>query len=154
MATSSGGRPEGSHLGKTFHFKGDISGGEDIYIDGDVQGTIQLSGQVVTVGAHGTVNAEVQARDLVIHGKLKGNARAQDRIEVTRSGSVLGDLAMARISIQDGAFIQGRVDIHAVAHAAVAAAAPPPAGARPAVVAAPAAAAASPMQASLLERKP
>lgn len=156
MATSSGGRPEGSHLGKTFHFKGDISGGEDIYIDGDVQGTIQLSGQVVTVGAHGTVNAEVQARDLVIHGKLKGNARAQDRIEVTRSGSVLGDLAMARISIQDGAFIQGRVDIHSVASAnAAAAAASAPVAARPVPVAAPApAAAAAPMQASFLDRKP
>lgn len=155
MATSSGGRPDGSHLGKSFHFKGDISGSEDIYIDGEVEGSIQLSGQVVTVGAHGTVNAEVHARDLVIHGKLKGNARAADRIEVTRSGSVLGDLAMARISIQDGAFIQGRVDIHAVGSAnAAAATAAAPAAARPIPVAAPVHAAAAPTQASFLDRKP
>ncbi|MGH9466019.1 MAG: bactofilin family protein [Terriglobales bacterium] len=111
MGTSNLARPESSHLGKSFRFKGDISGTEDIYIDGEVEGTIQLPNQVVTIGPNGNVSAEIQARELVVHGKIKGNAQAQDRIEVGRSGSVLGDLAMARISIQDGAFIQGRVDI-------------------------------------------
>lgn len=111
METSNPTRPESSHLGKSFHFKGDITGTEDIYIDGEVEGTIQLPNQIVTIGPNGSVNADVLARELVVHGKVKGNAKAQDRIEVGRSGSVLGDMAMARISIQDGAFIQGRVDI-------------------------------------------
>lgn len=111
METSNPTRPESSHLGKSFHFKGDITGTEDIYIDGEVEGTIQLPNQIVTIGPNGTVNADVLARELVVHGKVKGNAKAQDRIEVGRSGSVLGDMSMARISIQDGAFIQGRVDI-------------------------------------------
>ncbi|MGH9392897.1 MAG: bactofilin family protein [Terriglobales bacterium] len=113
MATANPVRLESSHLGKSFRFKGDITGTEDIFIDGEVEGSIQLPGQLVTVGPHGAVNADIQARELVVHGKVKGNAKAHDRIEVSRTGSVLGDLAMSRISIQDGAFIQGRVDIHA-----------------------------------------
>lgn len=156
MAIGNDTRPDGSHLGKTFHFKGDISGSDDIYIDGEVEGTIQLPAQVVTVGPHGSVNASVHSRDLVVHGKLKGNANAQDRIEVSRTGSVLGDLAMARISIQDGAFIQGRVDIR-VAAAAKAAAAPHPSAPQPAPGFAPAGAPVphpAPQQASLLDRKP
>ncbi|MGH9412475.1 MAG: bactofilin family protein [Terriglobales bacterium] len=111
MATTNPARPESSHLGKSFQFKGDISGTEDIYIDGEVEGTIQLPNQIVTIGPNGSVSADILARELIVHGKVKGNANAQDRIEVGRSGSVLGDMAMARISIQDGAFIQGRVDI-------------------------------------------
>lgn len=124
METSNPTRSESSHLGKSFHFKGDITGTEDIYIDGEVEGTIQLPNQIVTIGPNGTVNADVLARELVVHGKVKGNAKAQDRIEVGRSGSVLGDMAMARISIQDGAFIQGRVDICVGGNAA--SPAPPP----------------------------
>lgn len=111
MSTPNSARPESSHLGKSFKFKGDIVGSEDIYIDGEVEGTIVLPNQVVTVGPNGQVSADIQARELLVQGKVKGNAKAQDRIEVARSGSVLGDLSMARISIQDGAFIQGRIDI-------------------------------------------
>lgn len=130
METSNPTRSESSHLGKSFHFKGDITGTEDIYIDGEVEGTIQLPNQIVTIGPNGTVNADVLARELVVHGKVKGNAKAQDRIEVGRSGSVLGDMAMARISIQDGAFIQGRVDICVGGNAA--SPVPPPAAEAPA----------------------
>lgn len=159
MATSNSARPETSHLGKSFHFKGDITGTEDIYIDGDVEGTIQLPNQIVTIGPNGTVNAEIQARELVVHGKVKGNAKAQDRIEVGRSGSVLGDMAMARISIQDGAFIQGRVDIRVAGTAAPAAAgtAASAAAAQTASSAPTAPAAAtgntSPLQGKLLDRR-
>lgn len=106
-------RSENSHLGKTIHFNGTITGSEDVSIDGEVEGTIELGAHVVTVGPHGNVAANVQARELIVHGKLKGNAQARDRIEVSRTGSVRGDLAMARISIEDGAFIQGRIDIRA-----------------------------------------
>jgi len=111
MATGTGPRLDSSHLGKSFRFKGEISGGEDIYIDGQVEGTIQLAGHHVTVGPNAQVQANIEARELLVHGKLKGNAQAKERIEVSRTGSVEGDLAMARIAIQDGAFIQGRVDI-------------------------------------------
>ncbi len=139
-------RPDSSHLGKTFKFKGDIAGSEDIYIDGEVEGTILLPNQVVTVGPNGHVNADIQARELLVQGKVKGNAKAQDRVEVSRSGSVLGDLSMARISIQDGAFIQGRVDIRSAnAPAAAAAASTPSPAASPA--------GAVPPQGSLLDRR-
>jgi cytoskeletal protein CcmA (bactofilin family) len=143
VSTPTSARPESSHLGKSFKFKGDIIGSEDIYIDGEVEGTIQLPNQVVTVGPNGHVHADIQARELLVQGKVKGNAKAQDRIEVARSGSVLGDLSMARISIQDGAFIQGRVDIRtAGAPAAAAAAVAPAAHAAPV-----------PPQGSLLDRR-
>lgn len=158
MAIGNDPRAESSHLGKTFHFKGEISGTEDIFIDGEVEGTIQLPDKIVTVGPQGKVNAEIHARELIVHGKLKGNAKAQDRIEITRTGSVLGDLAMTRISIQDGAFISGRVDIRQTP-AAVA-----PAVAPVAVNAASAGTSAAPynptpipapaQQPSLLDRKP
>ena len=138
---------ESSHLGKSFHFKGDISGSEDIFIDGKVEGTIQLPGQIVTVGQHGEVSADIDARELVIHGKLKGNAKASDRIELARTGSVQGDLAMARISIQDGAFMQGRVDIRSGQTAP--AATPPSMAPRPAMASA-TSASSGPQQASFL----
>ncbi|MGN6592229.1 MAG: bactofilin family protein [Terriglobales bacterium] len=159
MATSNPARPETSHLGKSFHFKGDITGTEDIYIDGEVEGSIQLPNQVVTVGPNGTVSAEIHARELVVHGKVRGNTKAQDRIEVSRSGSVLGDMAMARISIQDGAFIQGRVDIRvgnaAGAAAGASAAAPAPPVTSPDLSASPAMPAGSggPLQGKLLDRR-
>lgn len=158
MALGSEARSEGSHLGKSFRFKGEITGSEDLYIDGQIEGAVQLPGQVVTVGPQGSVSAEVQARDLIVHGKLKGNARAHDRIEVSRSGSVVGDLAMARISIQEGAFIQGRIDIRggngaaAPPAAAVSSSAAGAPAASPRTVAAPASAA--PAQSSLLDHKP
>ncbi|HEY7856134.1 MAG TPA: polymer-forming cytoskeletal protein [Terriglobales bacterium] len=138
---------ESSHLGKSFHFKGDISGSEDIFIDGKVEGTIQLPGQIVTVGQNGEVSADIDARELVVHGKLKGNAKASDRIELARTGSVQGDLAMARISIQDGAFMQGRVDIRS--GQAAPAATPPSTASRPAMASA-TSASSGPQQASFL----
>lgn len=141
-------RSENSHLGKTIRFNGTISGADDVVIDGEVEGTIQLGAHQVVVGPHGNVAADVQARELVVHGKLKGNAQARDRIEVSRTGSVLGDLAMARISIEDGAFMQGRIDIRA-ANAAVTA----PAPAAPAPVEAATAAVGAPQQSSFLPPK-
>lgn len=155
-------RSEASHLGKTLRFKGDITGSEDIFIDGEVEGKIQFIGQVVTVGPNGNVSAEVQARELVVQGKLKGNCKAQDRIEITRTGSVLGDMAMARISIQDGAFIQGRVDIrsgdatsaHSPApHPPVVRTVPAPSGGVVAVPVGVATSPTGPQQTSLLDRK-
>ena len=143
-------RSENSHLGKTIHFNGTISGSEDVSIDGEVEGTIELGAHVVTVGPHGNVAANVQARELIVHGKLKGNAQARDRIEVSRTGSVRGDLAMARISIEDGAFIQGRIDIRATnapaVHTVVGVAASAGSALAPA-------AAVPPRQSSLLDQK-
>jgi cytoskeletal protein CcmA (bactofilin family) len=150
VSTANPARPESSHLGKSFKFKGDIAGSEDIYIDGEVEGTILLPNQIVTVGPNGQVNADIQARELLVQGKVKGNAKAQDRIEVTRTGSVLGDLSMARISIQDGAFIQGRIDIRTAGAAAAASVSPSAvtAAAAPAASAAPVR-----PQGSLLDRR-
>lgn len=156
MSTATPSRLDSSQIGKTIRFKGNITGAEDIFIDGEVEGSIQLPGQLVTVGPNGAVNADIAARELVVQGKVKGNAKAQDRIEVSRTGSVLGDLAMARISIQDGAFIQGRVDIQATASGPAAPAPRPVAAAAPAPAGTPITGTSSPApaQASLLDRKP
>ena len=153
MAPGTDSRSDSSHLGKSFRFKGDIHGSEDLYIDGQVEGTVQLPGQVVTVGPQGSVSAEVQSRELLVHGKLKGNARAHDRIEVSRTGSVLGDLAMTRISIEEGAFIQGRVDIRAANALGATAPTGAAAAAVPAAVSGGRGPDAAPSAAPLLDRK-
>lgn len=102
---------ESSHFGKTVTIKGELQSQEDVFIDGKLEGVIRLGGRSLTVGPHGDVKADITAHEVIVHGKLRGNVEARDRIEIGRTGSVWGDLSMARISIQDGAFFQGKVDI-------------------------------------------
>lgn len=98
-------------LGTTVEVKGKISGEEDLQIDGKVEGPISLQGQTLTVGRTGQLNSEVTAREVVVHGKVTGNLRARDRVEIKKDGSVIGDIATARISIEDGAYFKGHIEI-------------------------------------------
>jgi cytoskeletal protein CcmA (bactofilin family) len=98
-------------IGKSVIIRGELSGSEDLYIDGQVEGTIELREHHLTVGPNGRVQANVNAKEVVIQGSVKGNVRAIDRVEIRKSGSLTGDLVAARVVIEDGAFFKGSIDI-------------------------------------------
>ncbi len=100
-----------ARLGSSLHFKGEISGNEDLHIDGTVEGLVQLEDRKLTVGASAKLTADVVAREVVVYGSVKGNLRARDRIEIKKDGSVVGDLTTARIMIEDGAYFKGSIEI-------------------------------------------
>ena len=102
---------EQASIGKSLVIKGEVTGSESLYIDGRVEGTINLAGNRVTVGPNGVVNANVNAREIVVIGKLKGNLVASDRVDIRNEGSLTGDVIAQRISIEDGAFFKGGIDI-------------------------------------------
>jgi cytoskeletal protein CcmA (bactofilin family) len=105
--------PTGStaRLGASLHVKGEISGNEDLHIDGTVEGLVQLEDRKLTVGASAKLTADVVAREVIVFGSVKGNLRARDRIEIKKDGSVVGDLTTARIMIEDGAYFKGSIEI-------------------------------------------
>jgi cytoskeletal protein CcmA (bactofilin family) len=88
-----------------------VTGSESLYIDGRVEGSINLSGNRVTVGRNGVVAANINAREIVVLGKVRGNLTASDRVDIRSDGSLTGDVVAARISIEDGAFFKGGIDI-------------------------------------------
>jgi cytoskeletal protein CcmA (bactofilin family) len=102
---------EQATIGKSLVIKGEVSGSESLYIDGRVEGSIQLPGNRVTIGRNGVVAANVVAREIVVIGKLKGNLQASDRVDIRNEGSLTGDVVAQRISIEDGAFFKGGIDI-------------------------------------------
>ena len=106
--------PQGKELamiGKSVLIKGDITGGEDLYIDGSIEGTIDLRDNSVTVGPNGTVKASITAKSVVIQGKVDGKVSASDRIDLRKTAVVTGDISTQRIAIEEGAFLKGKVDI-------------------------------------------
>jgi cytoskeletal protein CcmA (bactofilin family) len=103
-------------IGKGLVFTGEITGSESLVIDGTVEGNINLPGSLVTVGANGKVAANISARDIVVMGKVRGNLSATDRVEVRLEGALTGDITTARISIEDGAFFKGGIDIRKPEH--------------------------------------
>jgi cytoskeletal protein CcmA (bactofilin family) len=102
---------EFAHIGKSVVIKGELSGAEDLYLDGQVEGSISLKGGNLTVGPNGQVRANVDAKGIIVQGKLEGNLQASDRVELRKSAVVTGDIATRRISIEEGAYLQGKVDI-------------------------------------------
>ena len=126
---------EQSTIGKGLIMKCDITGSESLFIDGKVEGSISLPGNRVTVGRNGQVVASITAREVVVLGKVRGNITASDRVDIRADGALTGDVACARISIEDGAFFKGGIDIKKAdakpADAKPAAAAPAPAAASP-----------------------
>jgi cytoskeletal protein CcmA (bactofilin family) len=91
-------------IGKSLVIKGEVTGSESLYIDGRVEGSINLAGNRVTVGRNGVVAANINAREIVVLGKVRGNLTASDRVESAATASLTGDVVAARISIEDGAF--------------------------------------------------
>ncbi len=102
---------EFAHIGKSVVIKGELSGSEDLYVDGNVEGKIELRNHSLTVGPNGNVKADVSAKAVVIQGKLDGSIQASDRVELRKSAVVNGDLSTQRIAIEEGAFLKGKVDV-------------------------------------------
>jgi cytoskeletal protein CcmA (bactofilin family) len=98
-------------IGKGLFIKGEITGSESLFVDGKVEGSINLPGNRVTIGRNGQVAASIIAREIVVLGKVRGNVTATDRVDIRAEGSLSGDVAAARISIEDGAFFKGGIDI-------------------------------------------
>ncbi len=98
-------------IGKSLVIKGEVAGSESLYVDGRIEGSINLPGNRVTVGRNGVVSANITAREIVVLGKVRGNMTASDRVDIRNEGSLTGDVVAQRISIEDGAFFKGGIDI-------------------------------------------
>ena len=100
-------------LGKSIVFKGDLSGDEDLEIEGRVEGTVKLPSHQVTIGANGKVTAQVEAKNVVVIGHVAGNVTAGERVEVQATGVVDGDIEAPRLLIQEGAVVNGSISMGA-----------------------------------------
>ena len=118
-------------IGKAVKIIGQIFSKEDLYVDGDVEGTIECQDNKLTIGPNGKLQAAVRAREVIVLGQIKGNVEAADRIEIRKDARLVGDIKTARIKIEDDAYFKGSIDI--VKPDAKSA----PAAARPAQVATP-----------------
>jgi cytoskeletal protein CcmA (bactofilin family) len=98
-------------IGRSIILKGELSANEDLLIEGQFEGTVNLQDHCLTIGSNGKVKAEVQARQVVILGSVNGNINAREKIEVRKSGNVTGDLTSASIAIEEGAYFKGSIDI-------------------------------------------
>jgi cytoskeletal protein CcmA (bactofilin family) len=98
-------------LGSTIVVKGEITSDEDLQVDGKVEGPISLRGHRLTVGRTAQLNSEITAAEVVVYGNASGNLHARDRVEIKKDGRVIGDIVTRRISIEDGAYFKGRIEI-------------------------------------------
>ncbi len=98
-------------IGKSLAIKGEVSGSESLHIDGRVEGSIDLPGQCVTVGRNGIVSANITAREIVILGTVQGMMTASDRLHISSEGALTGNVLTQRISLEDGAYFKGGIDI-------------------------------------------
>ncbi len=100
-----------SNIGRTVTVKGDIRGDEDLQIDGQMEGRLDLGQHRLTIGPNGQVQATIRAREVDVHGIVKGNVEATERIILRKNSKLTGDLKMASVVIEDGAYFKGSVDI-------------------------------------------
>ena len=108
---STGVTPQFANIGKSVSIKGELSGSEDIFVDGRLEGSIQLSGNNLTVGPNGHVQANVTARNVTVAGALHGNIQASERTELQKTAVVNGDVQTRRIAIEEGAYFRGKLEI-------------------------------------------
>ena len=98
-------------IGKAVKIVGQIYSREDLYVDGDLEGTVEALEHKLTIGPHGTVKATVKAREVVALGNIQGNVEAAEKIEIRKDAKLVGDIRTARIIIEDGAYFKGSIDI-------------------------------------------
>jgi cytoskeletal protein CcmA (bactofilin family) len=98
-------------IGQSIVFKGELTGDEDLEIEGQVDGLIQLANHQLTIGANGRLKAEVHAKSIVVIGQVTGNLSASERIEIQATGVVTGDVSSPRLNVQEGAIINGTIDM-------------------------------------------
>ena len=121
MSTTSGRVPEpyidttargaAASLGKSVVVKGQIFSREDLTIDGEVEGTIELAENRLTIGPNGKVRANIKAREIVVLGAVNGNMEVSDKIDIRKEARLVGDIRSARVVIEDGAYFKGSIDI-------------------------------------------
>jgi len=104
-------RAEVAHIGKSVLIKGELSGSEDLYLDGEVEGSVDLKQHSLTVGPHGRIRANIRAREVIVHGKVDGNIAGDEKVELKKSAVLTGDITTQRIMIEDGAFFKGAIDL-------------------------------------------
>src|SRR6266403_219618 len=104
-------RGETTLIGTSIVIKGELSCGEDLYIDGQVEGTIDPKGNRLTIGPNGRVKANVTACTVVVQGKLEGNIQASDRVDLKRSAVVMADIATQHISFDEGVYFKGSINV-------------------------------------------
>ena len=107
---------EQATIGRSVVIKGEVSGSESLYIDGRIEGTVNFAEHRVTIGRNGSVAANINAREVVILGKVQGNIQVTDRLDIRSEGSLTGDVITQRISVEDGAILKGSVQVRAVEH--------------------------------------
>jgi cytoskeletal protein CcmA (bactofilin family) len=100
-----------ANIGKSISIKGDLTGNEDLVVEGRVEGKIQLPDNELTVGTNGSVNADVHAKSVVVIGKVSGNVSATDKVELQASGTLDGDVRTPRLIVQEGAILNGSVEM-------------------------------------------
>ena len=105
------GTAEAAHIGRSVTINGELSGSENLYVDGTVDGSINLQNHSLTIGPNGKVKASVSAKTVIVHGKLEGSINATDRVDLRKTAVVSSDMTTQRISIEEGAFLKGKVDI-------------------------------------------
>ena len=98
-------------IGKAVKINGQIYSKEDLFVDGDVEGTIELAEHRLTIGPNGKVHSSVKAREVVVLGNIQGNVDASDKLEIRKDARLVGDIKTARIIIEDGAYFKGSIDI-------------------------------------------
>jgi cytoskeletal protein CcmA (bactofilin family) len=100
-----------ANIGKSISIKGDLTGNEDLVLEGKVEGKVELPNNQLTVGANGVVKAEIQAKSVVVVGKVTGNIRGTERIEIQATGVVDGDVAAPRLVVAEGAVLNGAIQM-------------------------------------------
>jgi cytoskeletal protein CcmA (bactofilin family) len=120
------------NIGKSVIIKGDLSGSEDLTIEGQVEGKIELRQNILTIGANGKIKAQVFAKTVVVLGEVQGNITATERVDIRDNGSVDGDLSSPRIAIADGAHFRGSIDMQRQGGGTAVAGAGKPADVKPA----------------------
>ncbi len=104
---------EQATIGRTLVIKGEVSGSEALFIDGRVEGTISFPDSRVTIGRNGNVAANINAKELVIMGKVQGNVDCADRLDIRADGSLTGDVITHRFSVEEGAVLKGGIEVRA-----------------------------------------
>ncbi len=104
-------RADVGHIGKSVVIRGELTGNEDLYLDGEVEGNINLRDHRLVIGPNGKIKASITARDVVVHGRVEGNVSGSERVELKRACTLIGDVATQRIAIEDGAFFKGAIDV-------------------------------------------
>lgn len=104
-------KASGSHIRAGVQIRGEISGGEDLLVNGKIEGPVTLTGATLAVGENGNITGNISAKSIVILGGVSGNVDAQDMLKIASTGSISGDIVTPRISVEDGARCKGSIDV-------------------------------------------